>query len=525
MKTLSLIVLLLGMNAALQAANQASFGYTTQPITVSGSSYDITFGVQWTCDDYPRTGAPGKVELLDSGGQVLAEVLAGLDWNGSTYNTTGQSSVTELDSWAAVYTPGGQVADGGLTAVWHLTGLTPGNYTLRLWRYTTWDGSLRATTIWTTTHFEGGSDPQPANSPPTVSLLSPDNQTVIAGTTLTITSHATDPDGNITSHNLDIQRPAGDWNFAGGFATGEPYQGGPVGSAGDSTRSADFTFTDPGTYYVRSAANDGSGWVQSATIAINVVTPSTAQFALSTEAGSGGGVSPGGAYDAGTVVYISATPDGSHDFAGWSGDAGGTANPMAVVMDRAKSVTANFSARLYALTTSATTGGGVTPGGSYPYGTTVTVAATADASHRFIGWAGDAAGSAPSITVTLTNPLNIQAIFTDKTAQTIAFPAPGSQPVGGVVDLGGSASSGLPVSYVVLSGPASVIGSQLQITGPGPISVQARQPGDAIYLPAPSVNRTFNAVAAASLKYRPAGRTVFTAVATAGTAPFVLEKP
>ena len=50
------------------------------------------------------------------------------------------------------------------------------------------------------------------------------------------TAELTDPDGNITGHNLDIQRPAGDWNFQGGFATGEPYQGGPVGSGADSTR-------------------------------------------------------------------------------------------------------------------------------------------------------------------------------------------------------------------------------------------------------------------------------------------------
>lgn len=529
MKTFLRLLIVFAAVAAARASNMASSSFTTKDITLTGTAYDVSFSVQWTCDDFPMTGAPGLVQLLDSSGQQVAEVAACLYDNGPEYTTTGgQDSLTDINTWGAVFTPGGQVADGGLSAVWHLRGLSPGNYTLKLWRYTTWDGSYHATTIWTYTFFDGGSDPtppSPVNTPPTVTLLSPGDQTVTAGTTLTITAHATDPDGNITSHNLDIQRPAGDWNWQGGFATGEPYQGGPVGSGSDSTRSASFTFTDVGTYYVRSAADDGSGWVQSATVAITVVAPPALQYLLATSAGAGGTVSPGGTYDAGTVVYISAVPDGTHDFTGWSGDAAGSANPVAVVMDRAKSVTANFSARLFPLTTSATTGGGVTPGGSYPYGTSVTVTASPDAAHRFLGWTGDASGSESAIVLTLTSPLNVQAVFTDKTAQTITFASPGNQPASATLTLGGSASSGLPVTYQVLSGPATIAGNQLQITGPGAVTIQASQGGDGFYLPAPSVSQTFNAVASAILKYRPAGRTVFTASATNGTTPFVLEKP
>jgi|CXWL01.1.fsa_nt_gi hypothetical protein len=342
----------------------------------------------------------------------------------------------------------------------------------------------------------------PVNIPPTVTLVAPGGQTVTAGTALTITSHATDPDGNITAHNLDIQRPAGDWNYQGGFATGAPYQGGPVGSGADSTRTASFTFTDTGTYQVRSAANDGSGWVQSATVAITVIAPPPVQYSLVTSAGTGGTVSPGGTYNAGTVVTVSATPDSTHDFAGWSGDAMGTGNPSSLILDRNKSVQANFALKLFALTTSATTGGNVTPGGSYPYGTSVTVSAAPDATHRFIGWAGDASGSAPSILVTMTSPRNVQAIFTTKTAQTITFASPGNQLVGSpAFTLGASASSGLSVTYAVLSGPATVVGSQLQVTGPGAISVQASQPGDATFLPAANIIQTFSAAVPPPVQY------------------------
>lgn len=624
MKTILRLFLLLAAVAGAHAANRASSSYTVQTITVPGSAYDVSFHVNWFCDDFPQISAPGQVQLFNSSGQKIAEVAASVYSDGPAYTTTSQSSVSDLNWWVAVYTSGGEVADGELSATWHLTGLTPGTYTLRLWRYTSWDSQYLATTVWTTTSFLSGSVPAPtnaaptiswtsnpgnagsgqgytisahahdaegnltqvnvwkngqpfafagggngtdgdsgnptsdtgpqtvtftaqavdsdgatspvithvvtidapSNNPPSVTLISPGAQTVTAGSALTITSHATDADGNITGHNLDIQRPAGDWNFQGGFATGEPYQGGPVGSGGDSTRSASFTFTDVGTYYVRSAADDGSGWVHSATVAITVVAPPPVQYSLATSAGAGGTVSPGGNYNAGTVVAVTATPDGTHDFAGWSGDAAGTGNPVAVLLDRSKTVQANFAPKVYALTTSATTGGGVTPGGSYPYGTSITISATPDPTHRFIGWSGDASGTAPSILLTLTAPLNVQAVFTSKTAQVITFASPGNQPVGApAFMLGGSASSGLPVFYTVVTGPATISGNQLTITGPGSVTVQASQPGDATYLSAPSVSQTFNAVTAALLKYRPTGRTLLQDSAATGAAPFVLEKP
>lgn len=365
----------------------------------------------------------------------------------------------------------------------------------------------------------------PVNTPPVVTLIAPGAQTIAAGTTLTITSSATDPDGNITNHKLDVQRPAGDWNFQGGFAFGEPFQGGPVGSGSASTRSASFTFTDSGTYHVRSAANDGSGWYHSATVDITVLAP-VVLYALVTSTGAGGAVSAGGTFPAGTLMTVTATPDGTHDFAGWSGDAGGNANPLGVLLDRGKTVQANFSPKVFSLTTSATAGGSVTPGGSYPFGTSLTLSAVADATHRFTGWTGDASGPAASILVTVNRVLSVQAVFAGKTGQTLSFPPPGNLPVGSPpIILGGSASSGLPVIYSVLSGPATITANQLSVTGPGAITVQASQPGDAFYLPAASLTQTFNAVAAALLKYLPGRRTQLRDRAVTGTAPFVLQSP
>jgi PKD repeat protein len=52
---------------------------------------------------------------------------------------------------------------------------------------------------------------------------------------------------------------------------------------------------------------------------------------------------PGGVYDEGTVVTLTAVPDTGWQFDNWSGDLGGSANPTTITMNSHKTVTANFS--------------------------------------------------------------------------------------------------------------------------------------------------------------------------------------
>ncbi len=76
--------------------------------------------------------------------------------------------------------------------------------------------------------------------------------------------------------------------------------------------------------------------------------------------------------------------------------------------------------------------------------------------------------------------------------QTVTFPAIGNQtyPAGPFI-LNATASSGLPVSYAVLSGPAASSGNVLTITGAGIVTVQASQAGNAQYAPANALTQTF----------------------------------
>ncbi|MGV3664451.1 MAG: choice-of-anchor tandem repeat GloVer-containing protein [Prosthecobacter sp.] len=65
-------------------------------------------------------------------------------------------------------------------------------------------------------------------------------------------------------------------------------------------------------------------------------------------------------------------------------------------------------------------------------------------------------------------------------AQTLAFTSPSTATPGTTLSLGGTASSGLPVRYIV-RGAAVLTGSSLTITGPGLVSVIAHQPGDSYW--------------------------------------------
>ena len=48
-------------------------------------------------------------------------------------------------------------------------------------------------------------------------------------------------------------------------------------------------------------------------------------------------------YLEGTVVTLTAVPASGYQFVNWSGDASGTANPTTVLMNKSKTVTANFT--------------------------------------------------------------------------------------------------------------------------------------------------------------------------------------
>jgi hypothetical protein len=78
-----------------------------------------------------------------------------------------------------------------------------------------------------------------------------------------------------------------------------------------------------------------------------------------------------------------------------------------------------------------------------------------------------------------------------KSNQTITFNSIADKQYGDFFNLTATASSGLSITYTLVSGSADLSGAQLTLTGLGTVTVRASQAGDATYNPAASVTRSF----------------------------------
>ena len=126
----------------------------------------------------------------------------------------------------------------------------------------------------------------------------------------------------------------------------------------------------------------------------------------------------------GTVVTLTATPDVSADFTGWTGAGCSGTGTCIVTMDAAHSVTATFTLKSETLDVSTSGSGtgsvtsspagidcGATCSTALDYGTVVGLTATPDADSMFVGWTGDCTGTG-ACNVTLDQARSVTATFT-----------------------------------------------------------------------------------------------------------------
>ena len=153
--------------------------------------------------------------------------------------------------------------------------------------------------------------------------------------------------------------------------------------------------------------------VEMAPAAVNLWTA----FHLLATATAGGAVAlqpPGGFYLSNTVVTLTALREAGWELLSWTGDAGGTSNPLSLLMDRDKSVTAQFGPSPVFTLTVMTAGGGAVSGNTqsnYFRGTTVNLSAEPAPGWTLLNWMGDASGTNPKASVTMDRPKEVQAVF------------------------------------------------------------------------------------------------------------------
>ena len=136
----------------------------------------------------------------------------------------------------------------------------------------------------------------------------------------------------------------------------------------------------------------------------------------------GGGVvqvspsSADGRYVAGTTVTLTAVAYSGYIFSGWSGDLSGIQNPMHLIMNSDKNITANFVKASYRLiiTIDPPEGGEVivTPElDEFLFGSTVTLYADAYENYEFLGWGGDIESENNPLELVITTNTKIVASF------------------------------------------------------------------------------------------------------------------
>lgn len=86
-----------------------------------------------------------------------------------------------------------------------------------------------------------------------------------------------------------------------------------------------------------------------------------------------------------------------------------------------------------------------------------------------------------------------QYILVTKRSQLISFEPPGDKQFGGApFSLQASSTSGLPVSFEIVSGPGVLTGSLVELTGAGILVIKATQPGNSYYQPASPIEEIVN---------------------------------
>lgn len=157
----------------------------------------------------------------------------------------------------------------------------------------------------------------------------------------------------------------------------------------------------------------------------------------------------------GEQVTLTAVPGVNSNFAGWSGSATGTENPLMIVMDADKTITASFKSDIHTLTLLAnpTGTGTITPNpvkSAYYDGETVLLTPVPAAGYQFAGWSGDLLGSNVPGQLVMTKNSTVTANFVPQGTFTvgISLVGPGSvmmDPPGGSYSYGTQVTlTGLP---------------------------------------------------------------------------------
>jgi len=473
---------------------------------MGAGGYRLNFQVLWTCDDDPggTVSDPGRIDLVDGSGSLIAQLLATAGRSGPSISVSGAGTVSGATASIHLYGAGSTPADGTVHGTWTLVGLAPGTYSLRFWYFQVMVSRNPLSAVETNAMDAGGSgtiggtptptptpSPTPTPPPPAVGLAAPSSATVFQTVSVSATAAASSGASPLASVEIDASWDNGSsW----GVVAANTHPSNPSDS-----ESASYTLRGAGVVLLRAVATDARGLAATSSQSVAVAKANQGTVTVSPSAVS---------ITAGQSVAFSASGGSTGNYA-WGGSAGGLGPAQTVtfpaagsyavtVLDQGNatfnpspSASAAVSVQnpFYTLSVSASGVGTVSGAGSYRPNAEATAFATPGAGNAFAGWTGDATAATPSLSILMSGNRSVMAHFSPLLTQTITYAPPGAVSTRSpAFALGVTASSGLPVSLALDSGPATLAGNVVTPTGTaGEVTITATQPGNAQYLPAPPV--------------------------------------
>jgi uncharacterized repeat protein (TIGR02543 family) len=112
------------------------------------------------------------------------------------------------------------------------------------------------------------------------------------------------------------------------------------------------------------------------------------KHSITTNATAGGTATGAGNYDYNSNITVKATPITGYTFSGWyeNGSKVSDSQTYSFVVKGNRTLEARFTANKFNIIVNALTGGSATGGGTYNYGTNITIKATVNAGYTFSGW-------------------------------------------------------------------------------------------------------------------------------------------
>lgn len=126
-----------------------------------------------------------------------------------------------------------------------------------------------------------------------------------------------------------------------------------------------------------------------------------------------------GVFEKGKHIQLTALPSAGYIFKEWQNSLSGSQNPVDIIMDSDKNITALFEKRNYPLNIEIAGEGVIneeviiqkSQATNYPHGTVVRLTANPSSEWVFKGWEGDYIGNDNPITLTIEKLVNIKAVF------------------------------------------------------------------------------------------------------------------